>query len=116
MATAMADVATAAAAGPARPAAPLTYVYALLPWGDPAVAAIAAGSITGIEGAQVRLVEQDGLAAAVGNVPAGEFEEVALNRRLRDLAWLGPRAAAHQAVNAQLFALAGALLPLAFGT
>src|SRR5438067_4422383 len=104
-----------AAAGEARPAASLTYVYGVLPAGGAAAAALAAGAILGIEGAPVRAIEQDDLLAVVSDVTAAEFEEVPLNRLMRDLAWLGPHAEAHQAVNAQLFALAGALLPLAFG-
>ena len=72
--------------------------------------------IAGIDGAHVRWVVTEELAAAVSNVPADDFEEEPLNARVRDMAWLGPRAVAHQAVNAQLFEAADACLPLAFGT
>jgi hypothetical protein len=105
----------AAAEGSASVAATLTYAYAVLPAGTPADAALASGTIAGIGGAPVRSVEHGGIVAAVSAVPAAEFEEVPLNRLMRDLAWLGPRAEAHQAVNARLAALTDALLPLAFG-
>jgi len=61
-------------------------------------------------------VEWQDLAAAVSDVPEAEFEEGPLNQLMGNMAWLGERAAVHQLVNAQLFALADALLPLSFGT
>ena len=64
----------------------------------------------------MRLVVEGELAGAVSVVPAAEFDEEPLNQRMRDLAWLGPRAAAHQAVNARLMEAEEALLPLAFGS
>jgi hypothetical protein len=73
-------------------------------------------AIAGIDGAPVSWVITQGLAAAVSNVPAEDFEEEPLNAHVRDMAWLGPRAVAHQAVNAQLFEAADACLPLTFGT
>jgi hypothetical protein len=115
MATLMSRARRAAAAGGSATAATLTYAYAVLPAGTPADAALAAGTIAGIDGAPVSRVEQGGLLAAVSKVPAAEFEEEPLNRSMRDLAWLGPRAEAHQAVNARLATLTDALLPLAFG-
>jgi hypothetical protein len=72
--------------------------------------------IAGIDGAPVRWVIAGELAAAVSNVSAEDFEDEPLNARVRDMAWLGPRAVAHQAVNARLFEIADACLPLAFGT
>jgi hypothetical protein len=101
-----------------RDAAPaLTYVYAILEADTPAAAALAGAAPTaGIGGAPVRGVQHSGLVAAVSAVPSAEFEEEPLNHLMRELAWLGPRAEAHQAVNARLASLADALLPLAFGT
>jgi len=64
----------------------------------------------------VRWIRTEQLAAAVSNVAAEDFEEEPLNAHVRDMAWLGPRALAHQAVNAQLFEASDASLPLAFGT
>src|SRR5438045_9571201 len=99
----------------AQRAPSLTYVYAVLPAGEPAATALGGGHLIGIDGAPVRAVEHQGLIAAVGDVPAAQFDEGPLNDLLRDLNWLGPRAEAHQAVNAQLAALSDASLPLAFG-
>src|SRR5579884_3187587 len=87
----------------------LVYVYAILD-------GVVGGELWGIEGGRVRWIEEAGLAAAVSDVPRGDFDEEPLNARIRDLAWLGPRAEAHQAVNAQLAEQAEACLPLAFGT
>jgi hypothetical protein len=93
----------------------LRYVYAI-------VAAEAAEAerpdrlaLSGIEQAPVRLLVEGALAAALSDVPADQFEESALNERVRDLAWLGPRAVAHQTVNGELFQRFDAVLPLAFG-
>jgi hypothetical protein len=64
----------------------------------------------------VRWVETPGLVAAVSDVSAEEFGEEPLNVNVRDMAWLGPKAIAHQDVNARLFEAAEAIVPLAFGT
>ncbi len=87
----------------------LVYLYAVLaqPVTDP---------IAGIDGAPVYWVTAQHLAAAVSDVPSAHFEEAPLNEHVRDMAWLGPRAVAHQEVNARLFEAADASLPLAFGT
>lgn len=94
-----------------RAAARLVYVYGVLE---------AAGGLPpdlrGIDGGAVSLVQEGSLGAAVSQVPAAEFGESALNERLQDMAWLGPRAVAHQAVNAAIFGAGTALLPLSFGT
>src|SRR5438105_4435210 len=100
---------------PTGGSATLSYVYAILPADPPAVAALRSGTIRGIHGGVVRAVEQGNLAAAVGDVPAEEFEEAPLNRLLGNMEWLGEHAGVHQAVNAQLFVLTDALLPLSFG-
>jgi hypothetical protein len=55
------------------------------------------------------------LSGAVSTVPATEFEAEPLNHLIRDLAWLGPRATAHQEVNARLFKAGDAVVPLSFG-
>jgi hypothetical protein len=87
----------------------LVYVYAVLPH------AIATDA-RGINGQPVKWVSGDGLAAAVSAVPATEFEQEPLNAKVGDLGWLGPRALAHQEVNARLFESIDAIVPLAFGT
>jgi hypothetical protein len=99
----------------------LLYVYCVVPAGSPAAAPSAGEAdglvgLVGIGGASVGLVEEGPIAAVVSAVPAEEFDEEPLNGRLRDLDWLGPRAAAHQAVNARLMELDDALLPLSFGS
>jgi hypothetical protein len=88
----------------------LVYLYAVL---EPASAA---AGVPGIDGRPVRLLEEAGLAAAVSEVPAADFEEGPLNERVRDLGWLGPRAVAHQEVNATLHQRHPAVLPLQFGS
>jgi hypothetical protein len=87
----------------------LVYVYGVLE-------SPLAVELAGIGGRAVRWVTHNELTAAVSDVPADEFGEQALNEGLQDMAWLGPRAVAHQAVNARLHELADALVPLAFGT
>jgi len=89
--------------------ASLVYLYAVL-------AAPLDAEIAGIDGQPVRWVTAHDLTAAVSDVPSEDFEEEPLNDRVRDMNWLGPRAVVHQDVNARLFELAEAALPLAFGT
>ena len=87
----------------------LVYAYAVLE-------RPIAGAIKGIAGRTVRWVTADELAAAVSNVPIEEFDEEPLNANVRDMGWLGPQAISHQDVNARLFEMSDASLPLAFGT
>jgi gas vesicle protein GvpL/GvpF len=87
----------------------LVYVYAIVP-GSLDV------QLQGIDEEPIRWVEADRLSAAVSDVPDADFEEEPLNANVRDMAWLGPRAVAHQDVNASLFEAAEAVVPLAFGT
>ena len=87
----------------------LVYVYAILP-------RPIATNLAGIDAQPVRWVVDDGLAAAVSDVPAEDFDEAPLNDNIRDMVWLGPRAVAHQDVNARLHEQAEAIVPLAFGT
>jgi len=87
----------------------LVYLYAIL--GRPVDL-----EASGIGGQRVRWIEDSDLTAAVSDVQADEFEEEPLNANVRDLAWLGPRAIAHQDVNQRLFEASEALVPLAFGT
>jgi hypothetical protein len=87
----------------------LVYLYAVLPRSVDA-------SEKGIDGAPVRWIRHDGLAAAVSDVSGEDFEEAPLNEHVRDMSWLGPRAIAHQDVNAWLFEASEAIVPLAFGT
>jgi hypothetical protein len=92
----------------------LLYVYAILP--APAAVTLEEQAIQGIGGGRVWPVLAGDLAAALSAVPEAEFDEAPLNAHVRDLDWLAPRAAAHQEVNARLFAAGHALIPLAFGT
>ena len=68
------------------------YVYAVVP---PATAVELAP--TGIDGLPVDLVIERDVAALVGRVAASEYS-ANLDDRLADVAWLGPRATAHDAV------------------
>jgi hypothetical protein len=90
----------------------LLYLYGIVP----AAAPPTVDSLVGIGSRPVRLIVEGDVAGVVGAVPSREFDEEPLNERMRDLEWLGPRAAAHQAVNARLMELADALVPLSFGT
>ncbi len=94
---------------------PLVYVYAVLDAARGEWGAVSLELPSGIEALPVRLLAAGPLAAAVSDVPSAEFDEAPLNAHVRDLAWLGPRALAHQQVNAALLESAEALLPLAFG-
>lgn len=94
--------------------AELVYLYAVL--ASDAAADLAAQELVGIDGDAISLMTEGDLAAAVSPVAEEAFGAVALDANVRDLDWLGPRAAAHQAVNERLFAASAALLPLAFGT
>lgn len=86
----------------------LVYLYAVAgPW---------AGTLTGIEGRDVRAIEESGLVAIVSDVPSDAFEQSALDESVRDGEWLTPRATAHQAVNAAVHAATDAVLPVPFGT
>ena len=87
----------------------LVYVYAVLVRPLPR-------AIHGIHNRPVRWVQGNGLAAAVSDVPTDDFDEEPLNVNVRDMAWLGPRAVAHQEVISQLFEEADAVVPLSFGT
>jgi gas vesicle protein GvpL/GvpF len=87
----------------------LVYVYAVL--GEHLDLAL-----NGIDLQPVRWVEHEDLVAAVSDVRNEEFEEEPLNANVQNMAWLGPKALAHQEVNARLFDAARAIVPLAFGT
>jgi hypothetical protein len=54
--------------------------------------------VTGVGGAPVQVIEDEGLAAVVSPVSLGEFGEEALRRNLEDLGWLESTARAHHAV------------------
>jgi gas vesicle protein GvpL/GvpF len=93
----------------------LRYLYAIFE-ADPAAAAWRDEEpLLGVEAAPVRPLVEGALAGAVSDVPASDFDEGPLNEHVRDLDWLGPRALAHQQVNAHLFERVDAVLPLAFG-
>lgn len=74
-----------------------------------------AGGLRGVAGRRVRLVDASGLVVAVSDVPAEEFTEDALKRRLEDLDWLERVARAHNAVVEALSAEA-VVLPLRLAT
>ena len=94
----------------------LVYLYAIVPADSSAAGAAHAGRIKGIDGTPARTIRSGELAAVVSDVSSAEFDEGPLNQLMRNLDWLGPRAEAHQTVNAQVFALNDRMLPLSFGT
>jgi hypothetical protein len=91
----------------------LRYVYGIAPSG--AASAIDAADLVGIDASSVRAIALDQLAAITSDLDEVEWGDRELNDRVRDLDWLTPRAAAHQAVNERALEIAGALIPLSFG-
>ncbi|WP_055552144.1 GvpL/GvpF family gas vesicle protein [Streptomyces sp. NBRC 110028] len=91
----------------------MVYAYAVLRPTPEAARAVAA--LRGVADEQVGLVETGDLAAAVGPVPAEEFEEGALTARLEELPRLESLARGHHGVVAALTPL-GAVLPLRLAT
>jgi len=92
----------------------LVYLYAVAP--ADGAAWLRANEVRGIGGARVRPLVEDGVVAAVSEVPHEDFEQEPLDRNVTDASWLAPRAASHQDVNGRLLEGVGAVLPLAFGT
>jgi hypothetical protein len=91
----------------------LRYVYGIVP--ATAAPAVDAAALVGIDDGPVRTIAAEPFAAAYSEVDASEYGDDGLNDRIRDLEWLTPRAASHQAVNARLLDIAGVVLPLSFG-
>jgi hypothetical protein len=91
----------------------LRYVYGIVP--APAAAKVEAARIRGIDGAAVSALVEGPFAAAESELDAEVYGAEHLNEAIRDMAWLAPRAEAHQAVNSRLLDVAGVVLPLSFG-
>ncbi|WP_247616714.1 GvpL/GvpF family gas vesicle protein [Streptomyces sp. MK37H] len=91
----------------------MVYAYAVLRPTPEAARAVA--TLRGVADEQVGLVETGDLAAAVGPVPAEEFEEGALRAGLEELPRLEALARGHHGVVAGLAPL-GAVLPLRLAT
>jgi hypothetical protein len=99
----------------------IVYAYAILrrtPETDEVVA-----GLRGVAGEPIRLVESAAgtdptpeLTAAVGSVPAADFDEAPLKAHLENLGWLESTARAHHAVVAALAGLGGTALPLRLAT
>jgi hypothetical protein len=81
-----------------------------------AISSGAPSTAKGIEGREVRAIEEAGLTALVSDVPEDAYEQAALDESVRDGEWLTPRATAHQDVNAAAHAATEAVLPVPFGT
>jgi hypothetical protein len=88
----------------------LVYLYAVTDAADAQDLAT-----TGVEGAPVRRIDADGLAAVVSSVDAVRFGEEALRRNLEDLQWLEKAARAHHEVVASL-ARSGPVAPVRLAT
>ena len=71
----------------------LTWVYAVVP-----AERDAGGAPAGLEGAAVRLVRAGVLGALVSSLDARAYAPEMVEVRVADVSWLGPRAAAHDAV------------------
>ncbi|UCM87012.1 GvpL/GvpF family gas vesicle protein [Streptomyces marincola] len=93
--------------------APLWYVYAVTPAGDPAALP---EDLRGVADAPLRTLAQDGLTAVASPVAAADFDEEPLRQRLEDLAWLEATARGHQRVIDALTAAPGCVLPLRLAT
>src|SRR5438132_8245153 len=91
----------------------LRYVYGIVP--ARAAARVDAERLAGIDGRAVRSIAEADIAAAASDVSEAEYGSEGLNEHVRDLEWLTPRAAAHQAVNARILEIADVVLPLSFG-
>ncbi|MCX5386583.1 GvpL/GvpF family gas vesicle protein [Streptomyces sp. NBC_00083] len=76
----------------------LLYVYAV----TPPFSGVLPDGVRGLDGEPPRIIEHDGLCAAVSRVPAAEFDAEPLRSHLEDLDWLAETARAHQAVIAAL--------------
>jgi hypothetical protein len=96
----------------------IVYAYAILRRTSEAAEAVA--GLRGVAGEPIRLLESadptSELAAAVGPVPAADFDEGALKAHLEDLGWLESTARAHHAVVAALAGLGATVLPLRLAT
>src|ERR671937_579315 len=92
----------------------LRYVYGIAP--AAAAPAIERAGLAGIDASRVRAIAERELAAVASDLPEEEWRDDVLNERIRDLDWLTPRAASHHDVNARALEIAGALIPLSFGT
>src|SRR5690606_8304130 len=90
--------------------APLWYAYGVQRAADPRPPALA-----GVGGAAVEGVEAAGLRALVSAVPAADYGEDSLRRRLEDLDWLDANARAHEDVLVAAMG-GGPVLPLRFAT
>lgn len=86
-----------------------TYLYALI---RPTEAPVDAA---GIDGAAVRIVATDGIAAVVSTVSAEMFDPATLEERMRDLTWVEAVARAHDAVVTAA-ARVSTTIPLRLGT
>lgn len=69
----------------------------------------------GLDGTAVTAVREGGVAALVSRLPAAAYARAEIEPRLGDVAWLGPRAVAHDAVVTWA-GERGAVIPLAMFT
>ncbi|MFJ4002325.1 GvpL/GvpF family gas vesicle protein [Streptomyces sp. NPDC090023] len=93
----------------------MTYVYGVTRADDALAERLTA--LEGVVGAPVRLVPEggDGLALVASSVPAEDFREQALRRRLEDLDWLTDVARAHHGI-VEAVAAHATVLPLRLAT
>lgn len=94
----------------------VVYAYAVVRAADGVGAT--AGALAGVAGSPVRLTagsRDPAVLLAVGDVPAADFREEALRRRLEELEWLETVARAHHAVVEALAAVT-TVLPLRLAT
>ncbi|HET6500808.1 MAG TPA: GvpL/GvpF family gas vesicle protein [Amycolatopsis sp.] len=73
------------------------------------------GSLTGVAGEPLRIVQAAGLGAVAGSVPLDSFGEQALRRNFEDLDWLGRIARTHDKV-VEAVVRAGPAVPLRLAT
>lgn len=92
----------------------LVYMYAVA--GEDAARWVGQEKPRGLEQGDVRAITESGLAALVSDVPAGSYDQGAIDESVGDEAWLTPRATTHQAVNAAAHASLDAVLPVPFAT
>lgn len=85
----------------------MIYLYGVVPEDAPDAPA----ELRGLEGGAVRVVRVGGVGGIVSEVPAAQYADEPLNARLGDLAWVGQRGVAHEAVLTW-FADRGPVVPL----
>lgn len=94
----------------------LLYLYCVLEPSTEAVQLLRSGRVEGLDPTEPLFpIEAEGVIAAVSRVPMADFAEEALNELVTDLPRLAPLVVRHEGAVRTLYAVAPALVPMAFG-